>query len=165
AFGMARDRARANKFWEDNDERSLEDQLTDIVVEMLVSAEVSYRNSLVRNREWIIERKAAAEAELKRRKEEAERKARELQEKSARDRIAHLLAQARALDRADQIRAYVESARSRVAETSLAQADFDRWAMWARQEGDRIDPVKNGTIAEAIRQHVQQISANEQPSP
>src|SRR6185312_10093315 len=117
AFGMARDRARANKFWEDNDERSLEDQLTDIVVEMLVSAEVSYRNSLVRNREWIIERKAAAEAELKRRKEEAERKARELQEKSARDRIAHLLAQARALDRADQIRAYVESARSRVAET------------------------------------------------
>jgi len=165
AFGMARDRARANKFWEDNDERSLEDQLTDIVVEMLVSAEVSYRNSLVRNREWIIERKAAAEAELKRRKEEAERKARELQEKSARDRIAHLLAQARALDRADQIRAYVESARSRVAETSRAQADFDRWAMWARQEADRIDPVKNGTIAEAIRQHVQQISANEQPSP
>jgi len=152
AFGMARDRATGSKFWEDSGESSLDDQLTDVLVQMLVSAEASYRNGLIRNREWIIERKAEAQAELKRRKEEAERKERELQEKLARERIAHLLAQAKALDRANQIRAYVEAALLRAAETSIARADFDKWAMWACQEADRIDPVKNGTIAQAIRE-------------
>ena len=39
-------------------------QLTDIFFAMLVSAEVSYRNGLVWHREWIIERKASAAAEL-----------------------------------------------------------------------------------------------------
>ena len=68
AFGMARDRANASKSWEDSDESSLDDRLTDVLVEMLVGAEASYRNSLVRHRDWTIERKAAAEAELKRRR-------------------------------------------------------------------------------------------------
>jgi len=153
AFDMAHDRASASKFWDDGDASSLEDQLTDILVEMLVSAEVSYRNGLIRNREWVIERKAEAEAELKRRKEEAERKARELQEKLSRERIGRLLSQAKALDRANQIRAYVESALLRAAEMPIEQANFKKWAMWARQEADRIDPVKNGTIARAINEH------------
>jgi hypothetical protein len=108
---------------------------------------------LIRHRERVIERKAEAEAELKRRKEEAERKARELQEKLARERIARLLSQAKALNSANQIRTYVESARLRAAEMPIAQTDFDRWAIWARQEADRIDPVKNGTIARAIEEH------------
>jgi hypothetical protein len=151
---MARDRASASKFWEDSDESSLDGQLTDVLVEMSVRAETSYRHSLVQNREWIIGRKAQAEAELKRRKEEAESKARELQEKLVKERVGHLLAQAKALDRANQIRTYVESALSRVEETSVARDDFDRWAVWARQEADRIDPVKNGMIAEAVRRHV-----------
>jgi hypothetical protein len=148
AFGMARDRASAIKYWD-----SLEYQLTDILVAMLVSAELSYRNGLIRHREWVIERKVEAEAELKRRKEEAERKAHELQEGLARERIGRLLAQARALERANQIRDYVESALLRAAELPIAQGDFDKWAMWARQEADRIDPVKNGTIVRAIKEH------------
>lgn len=151
AFGMARDRADASKSWEDNDESSLDDRLTDVLVDMLIGAKASYRDSLVRHRDWIIERKAAAEAELKRRKEEAERKARELQEKLARERISQLLAQAEALARANQIRSYVESVAMQAAATEIASADLDEWAMWARQEADRIDPVKNGTIAQAIR--------------
>ena len=121
AFGMARDRAAASKFWEDSDGCRLEDHLTDILVEMLIEAEISYRNSLVRNREWIIERKAAAEAEIKRRKEEAERKAHELQERLARERITRLLAQAKSLDRANRIRAYVETTLLRAAELPITQ--------------------------------------------
>ena len=153
AFGVARDRASASKLWEDREEISLEDQLSDILAETLISAEIRYRDSLIRHREWIIERKAAAEAELKRRKEEAERKTRELQEKLARERIERLLGQAKALERANRIRAYVDSAVLRAAEMSIVQAEFDKWAMWARQEADRIDPVKNGTIARAIKEH------------
>lgn len=100
-----------------------------------------------------------------RREEDAEHEARELQQKLARERIAYLLAQAKALDRANQIWAYVDSALLRVAETSITRVDFDQWAMWARQEADRIDPVKNGMIAEAIRQYVQRIPPDDPPSP
>ena len=153
ALGMARTRESASKFWEDNDNDAIESQLTEILVDLLVGAETSYRNSLVRHREWIIERKSEAEAELKRRREEAERKARELEEKLARERIGRLLSQAKALDRANQIRTYVETVLSRVAELPVARADFDRWADWATREADRIDPVKNGAIAQAIKEH------------
>jgi hypothetical protein len=34
----------------------------------------------------------------------------------------------------------------------MLQSDFDKWAHWALQEADRIDPLKNGTIAQAIGQ-------------
>lgn len=121
---------------------------------MLLSAEASYRNGLARHREWIIERKAEAEAEIKWRLDEAERKARERQQKSERQRIGRLLSQAKAFDRANQIRTYVESARLRVAETATGQSEFEKWANWAQREADRIDPVKNGTIAAAIEEHL-----------
>ncbi|WP_407116127.1 hypothetical protein [Bradyrhizobium sp. LMG 9283] len=153
AFGAARDRANANKFWEDGGESSLEDQLAEVLVEMLVSAEASYRNGLVRHREWIISRKADAEAELKRRQDEAERKARELKERLERERIRRLLSQAKALDWANQIRTYVESARLRIAEIAMTEAEFENWASWALQEADRIDPLKNGVISQALEEH------------
>lgn len=159
AFGAARGRANANKFWEDGDESPLEGQLTEVLVEMLVGAEASYRNGLTRHREWIIERKAEAEAELKRRQDEAERKAREHQERLERERIRSLLSQAKALDRANQIRTYVESARLRFAKIAMTEAEFENWASWAMQEADRIDPLKNGAISQALEEHCGQTSS------
>ena len=120
SLGMARDRAIASKSWDDNEEGALESKLTETLIEMLVGAETSYRNSLIRHREWIIERKGAAEAELRRRQEETERKARELDEKLARERIGRMLSQAKALDRANQIRTYVETVLSRIAQEDQA---------------------------------------------
>lgn len=152
ALGMARNRESAGKFWQDSDGEPLENQLTSVLVDMLVSAETIYRDSVVRFREWIIERKADAEAEFTRRREEAERKARELQEKLARERVGRLLTQAKAFDRANQIRDYVESASSRVAGLPIQKAEFDRWAEWALREADSIDPVKNGTLVRAVNE-------------
>ncbi|WLB87856.1 hypothetical protein [Bradyrhizobium japonicum] len=123
-FSRERDRSNTDKSWEDREESQLENQLTEILVQMLLSAEASYRNGLARHREWIIERKAEAEAEIKWRLDEAERKARELQLKSERQRIGRLLSQAKAFDRANQIRTYVESARLRVAETAKRDSFF-----------------------------------------
>ncbi|MQA65209.1 MAG: hypothetical protein GEU76_04800 [Alphaproteobacteria bacterium] len=150
AFGTAGDKGTRGHFREDDTEGPLESRLTEILVEMLVVAEVRYRESLVRHRKCIIGRKAEAEAELVRRREEAERKARELEEKAARERIQRLLREARALELAERIRAYVRSASARIAELSIKPDDFRRWADWARQEADRIDPVRNGTIRQAI---------------
>ncbi len=153
AFGMARDRASPEQFWEDGEAGRLEDQLTEILVAMLVTAETSYRSGLVSHRAWIIERKAEAEAELVRRKVEAEHQARALAERQARERIARLLAQAKALSRAEQIRNYVEAVRLRLAEDAITPDAFEGWAAWARAEADRIDPVKNGTIGQAVAEH------------
>lgn len=141
----------ANKSWQDTDQKPLEDQLTEVMVEMLISAENSYRNGIIRRREWVIERKAEAEAELQRRKDEAERQERARQEKLARERIGRLLSQSHALSRANQIRSYVQMVRSRGAEMPVEPDALDKWAIWAESEADRIDPVRNGTIALAIQ--------------
>ena len=33
------------------------------------------------------------------------------------------------------------------------RADYARWAAWARQQADLIDPLQNGSIAEAVAEH------------
>jgi hypothetical protein len=152
-FGSERLGTKTNKCWEDDDESQLENQLTEILVQMLLRAETSYRDGLDQHRERIIKRKSEAEVEFRRRLDETEREARELQEKLDRERIGRLLYQAKTLDRANQIRAYVESARLRLPEMGTTQAEFEQWASWAQKEADRIDPVKNGTIAQAIKEH------------
>lgn len=156
AFGMARDRANSTEFWEDNGALLLENHLTVILVEMLISAERLYRDLLIRRREWIINRKTEAQAEIKRREEEAERKVRELQDRQERERIGRLLSQANALDRANRIRVYVETVLARTREVSVQQADIDQWAAWACREADRIDPVKNGAFVRTIEEHLKQ---------
>jgi hypothetical protein len=165
AFGMARDRAGDGQSWEDGEKGWIEEQLSEILVNMMVTAETSYRNGLAMQREWIIKRKAEAEAELARRKQEAERKARELAERLARERIARLLAQAKALARADQIRTYVDAVRLRIADGPITQDDFEAWADWARREADRIDPVKNGTIIEAIDERARHAHQRDESKP
>jgi len=120
------------------------------MVAMLVEAESRYRQTLVDRRQWIIEQKIKAEAEQVRRKEERERKERELQEKLARERVGRLLAQAKSLRRATDIRDYVDAALLRAAEVQLSDSEANDWAAWARKEADRIDPVKNGSLTASI---------------
>lgn len=157
AFGRARERGGDSRVWEDGDDARLEDQLAEVLVQMLVAAETQYRDHLREKRERLIEGKAEAEAELQRRKDEAEREARALAEKQARERIARLLAQAKNLARANEIRAYVEATLLRMGEITASPEDLGHWAVWARQEADRIDPVRNGTVDAAIRAHMQRV--------
>ncbi len=150
AFNEGREKPDAAKNWEDNDEYSIEGQLSEILAAMLVRAEASYRQSLVSHRDWIIERKIDAEAELKRRKEEAERKAKEARERLERENIGRLLAQANALDKANRIRTYVQTARLKAAEATISFERFEKWASWANKEADRIDPLQNGLLLRTI---------------
>ncbi len=137
-----------DKCWEDKGRRKIEYQLTDIFVMMLVEAERRYRQFLNRYRERIIESKFEAEAELKRRHEEAERRERELREKEARENRMKLLREVKALHQANQIRAYVQAVLGRAAEIPSSLA-LDKWATWANEQADKIDPIKNGSIMRA----------------
>lgn len=60
----------------------------------------------------------------------------------------HLLSQARALEQAQQIRAYVESVRrlNAIAPDPMASEDLADWSGWALAQADRIDPVISGTF-------------------
>jgi hypothetical protein len=79
-----------------------------------------------------------------------DRKERELQEELARERVGRLLAQAKSLRRANDIREYVDEALLRATEVQSSDAEAQEWAAWARREADRIDPVKNGSLTASI---------------
>lgn len=149
-LGASRENSRPLICWDDTEGKALEKQLSEIVVEILVTGEKLYRESLVHHRAWFIKQRAEAENELQRRSEEQERKERERREREAKERIDYLLSQANALHQSDTIRVYVETVRSRLAEIGIEQAGFQRWSTWALAEADRIDPVRNGTIKGAI---------------
>lgn len=135
--------------WSDEDRR-LESKLTEILIEMLVTAEVSYRRSLVAKRQWLIDRKAEAQAELVRRRIQAEQEAREREQRLARERVGRLLTQAKMIERADRIRTYATAIVSRADRINAPAEQVAEWAAWARQEADRIDPTLNGTLVAEI---------------
>jgi hypothetical protein len=151
AFGMATDRKPIGKCREDTSERLLEDALADILVEILTELENSYRQGLIRHRDWMIKQRAEIEEELRQKKIEEERKATERRQKEEKERIDQLLAQAAGLHQAETIRTYVRAARDLMATSQIPAGDIERWASWALNEADRIDPIKNGILSEVIQ--------------
>jgi hypothetical protein len=84
------------------------------------------------------------------RRKEAERRRleRERLERLEKARVGRLLAQAKALREAQEIRAYVSAVRDRQAtlDDPLSEADFKNWADWALSQADRIDPILSGSF-------------------
>jgi hypothetical protein len=103
------------------------------------------RSSAEHHREWVIKRKAEIVEEERRKK--AERRRLEL-ERLEKARIGRLLAQAKALREAQEIRAYVSAVRDGQGrlDDRLSEAGFQDWADWALSQADRIDPVLSGSF-------------------
>jgi hypothetical protein len=49
------------------------------------------------------------------------------------------------------------------AEMPMTQNDFEKWATWAQNEADRIDTVKNGTIAQPIEEQSESTRKRDSP--
>jgi hypothetical protein len=97
--------------WADDAHGKLETKLTEIAIEIIVSAEQRYRDHKVHIHKWMVERKAQlAEAERKRRLEE-EAAARERKRILEEARVDRLLRDAAAFQQAREIRAYAEAIR------------------------------------------------------
>ena len=81
---------------------------------------------------------------------EAERRRheRERLERLEKARVGWLLAQAKALREAQEIRAYVSAVPDRQATLNdpLSKADFKNWADWALSQADGIDPILSGSF-------------------
>ena len=82
--------------WQDHDARKLETHMTEIAVQIVVTAEIQHREAAVRQFQWRVQRKAALEEEERRRRLEAERAERERQKRLEKARGDRLLRDAMA---------------------------------------------------------------------
>lgn len=136
-FGNAEVRAS----WVDESRRPLEDQLTSIAVELVVDAEVQLREGALHHHRWRAEQKARLEREEEGRRLEAIRKAAERREQEQRERLEALFKAADDYRRAEGIRGFVAKLTRRIGDTeNRRDAAFDKWAAWALEEANRIDP-------------------------
>ncbi len=135
----------ARRRWEDGD-TTLERQLRNVVVEILVTAENDYRDAVNRAYQYRVDRKAQLEAEARRRVAQAEAAERARLAELERLRVERLLGEAAALEQARAIRRYVsdvtaENARST---TPMGENELEEWRGWASAQADRLDPLLNG---------------------
>jgi len=134
--------------WQDDENGTLEHRIAEIAAEIVVAAELRYREACHREFEWRVQRKAEREEELQQEELERQRKERERQERLAQARIDRLLDEAASLRRAADIRAYVDAVEHAIERESVgaSREEIAHWAAWARAQADSIDPVKSGRL-------------------
>jgi hypothetical protein len=83
-----------------------------------------------------------------------EREERERQQQLEQSRVDRLLNEAASLRQAIDIRAYVDAVKSIVArDTTLISAEeTERWAKWALEQADRIDPVRSARFLDTFEE-------------
>ncbi len=129
--------------WQDKPGAPLERQLREVAAAAIVFAEETLRDAVAGAHAWRITRNAELEDAERKRKIEEERQRRVRQDKREQARSDHLLGQARALEQARQIRAYVDAVRcaNDAAPDPMSAEELDSWSAWALEQAARIDPV------------------------
>jgi hypothetical protein len=138
--------------WRDDEQGKVEARIAEIAVEVILTAELLYREGEVRHYEWRVRRKAEREEEEREKKRQAERAERERLKRLEQARIDRLLKSAAAFQQAGAIRKYVETIRASQTESPVCSSEeLERWAEWALGEAARIDPVVGGKFLLAMR--------------
>lgn len=130
--------------WGDDKTGKLETKLRNAVAEVLVHAEASYRSTCEHRHKWRIERRADRLNEIYLARLKTEQAERDRIERLKQERIARLLGEAEAFQKAETIRAYVARARNRTSANS--SDDVERWAEWALHVAASINPVQSGAF-------------------
>jgi len=137
--------------WQDDDEQKLETRMTDIAVQLILAAEIKYRENALHQYQWRIQRKAELEEQRKRRLE-AERAEKERQKRIEQGRVNRLLRDAAAFQQAGEIRKYVDTIRRTLArDGSSSSEEVEKWSQWALSQADRIDPAVGGKFSKAMQ--------------
>ncbi len=139
--------------WQDDDDRKLEACMTDVAVQLILTAEINYRENALRQYQWRINRKAELEEEEHQRKLEAERAEKEQQKQIEQGRVNRLLRDAADFQQAAEIRRYVEAIRlATIGDKSSSIGELERWCQWALAQADRIDPAIGGRFLKAAQE-------------
>jgi hypothetical protein len=138
--------------WQDDEQGKVETRITEIAIQVILTAELQYREGTIRSYEWRVQRKAELEEEERERKRQAERAERERQKRLEQARIDRLLTSAAAFQQAGEIRKYVEVIRATHTEnSSCSREELERWSQWALAQAERIDPVAGGKFLLAMK--------------
>lgn len=125
--------------WQDDEQGRVETRITEIAIQIILTAELQYREGTIRNYEWRVRRKAELEEEERERKRQAERAERERQKRLEQARIDRLLKSAANFQQACEIRKYVEAIRAAQRDNSgCSQEELERWSQWALAQAERI---------------------------
>jgi hypothetical protein len=147
---VSSENARIN--WQDDDKGKLETRITEIAIELVLTAEIQHRESTIRRYQWRVERKAQLEEEERKRQLEAERRERERLKRLEQGRIDRLLKDAAAFQQAGVIRNYVQTIRLAHPRDGASSTEaMERWSCWALAQADRIDPTIGGSFLESMR--------------
>ncbi|MFN3575034.1 MAG: hypothetical protein ACK4TR_16035 [Phenylobacterium sp.] len=130
--------------WTDDDEGKLEAKLNAITLEIVVASEALYRARSVAHHQWLLEDRVRLEAEVKRRRAEAERRERERRAAEEKARRDMLFGQAQAWRSAQDIRGFVSEVLA--TQPGGASGELQNWALWALEEADALDPVTSGSF-------------------
>jgi hypothetical protein len=145
-------RSEASVTWQDDDDaQKLEAKMTDIAVELILTAEIDYREDTKRRFEWRVQRKAELEEQQRKEKVEAERAEKERQKRIEQGRVNRLLRDAVAFQQAGEIRKYVDAIRQAQAREGSSSNELGKWSQWALAEADRIDPSINERFLNALK--------------
>lgn len=128
--------------WSDGDAAKLEDQLTDIVLSMIVAGEAEFRSSCFSWHDYLLKRRRENQIEAARLKAEAEEREQKRIVREAQARRERLFAQGSACRSARDIRDMVAAL-----EVSRHGQAFEEWKKWALLEADLLDPVRNGELS------------------
>ena len=138
--------------WQDDEQGKVETRIAEIAIQIILTAELQYREGTIRSHEWRVQRKGELEEEEREKKCQAERAERERQKRLEQARIDRLLKSAAAFQRAEVIRKYVEAIRSAQTDNSAcSREELEGWSQWALAEADRIDPVVGCKFLLAMR--------------
>lgn len=114
-------------------------------------AEIGTREAAARQYEWRVTRKAELEAKIRQGKIAAEKAERERLQRLEQARIDRLLKAASDLRTANYIREYVAAVQSAIASRNgPASSRIHEWVAWAFAQADRIDPLTNDEILNAM---------------
>jgi hypothetical protein len=138
--------------WQDEDDQKLESRMTDIAIQVILTAEIEYRDGALRQYQWRVQRKAELEEEERKRKLEAERAEKERLRRIEQGRVDRLLRDAAAFHQAVTIRKYVEAIRlARAFESSSSPEEVEKWSQWALTQADMIDPAIGERFLKAMQ--------------
>jgi hypothetical protein len=140
----------AIKSWQDDEEGKLESKLTDAAIEIVLAAEVQYREGVVRQYEWRVKRKAEIEQEIIKRRIEAERAEKERLRRLEQARVDRLLQDAAAFRKAEDIRSYVHEVCTAAEGTTSSTEEVERWSSWALSIAGGIDPSIGGRFLSSM---------------
>ena len=137
--------------WQDDNEGEIETRMTEIAIEVILTAEIQYREVMNERYQLTVQRRIEIEEKLRQRKIARERAEKKRLRKIERARISRLLRDAGAFKRANKIRSYVEAIRSsQSCDGFFATDEFERWSQWALAQADRIDPVHGFAFLKAM---------------